>query len=455
MSKRDTDAAWQPDWFTPEAVDTVIVAFPDVYGRLLGKRVTRDHFVKHTAHTGIDTCNYLLIADMNMNTQEGFKLASWEQGYGDFRVQPDLDTLRPVPWYEKTAAVLGHLFREDGSVVEEAPRRVLARQVERLAERGLKAYVGSEPEFHLFDDTYRAAAAKGYRDLLPASDYQIDYHILQPGRDEDVLRRIRNEMTAARITVECSKGECGYGQHEVNLLYADAMETADRHVLYKTGVKAIADRQGRAITFMAKWSASHAGSSCHLHMSLWDAEGKRNLFHEAGGRKQSELFGHFLGGLMRYTRELTYFFAPTVNSYKRYQPGSWAPTRIVWAHDNRTTGYRVVGHGDSMRIENRIPGADANPYLAIAAMLAAGMHGIEEKLDCGEAYRGNAYVDEALPRVPATLSAAAELLADSDLARTAFGADVIGMYVHAARLEAQAFQAAVTDWERQRYFEQI
>jgi len=414
MSKRDTDAAWQPDWFTPEAVDTVIVAFPDVYGRLLGKRVTRDHFVKHTAHTGIDTCNYLLIADMNMNTQEGFKLASWEQGYGDFRVQPDLDTLRPVPWYEKTAAVLGHLFREDGSVVEEAPRRVLARQVERLAERGLKAYVGSEPEFHLFDDTYRAAAAKG-----------------------------------------CSKGECGYGQHEVNLLYADAMETADRHVLYKTGVKAIADQQGRAITFMAKWSASHAGSSCHLHMSLWDAEGKRNLFHEAGGRKQSELFGHFLGGLMRYTRELTYFFAPTVNSYKRYQPGSWAPTRIVWAHDNRTTGYRVVGHGDSMRIENRIPGADANPYLAIAAMLAAGMHGIEEKLDCGEAYRGNAYVDEALPRVPATLSAAAELLADSDLARTAFGADVIGMYVHAARLEAQAFQAAVTDWERQRYFEQI
>ena len=361
MSKTVRNPSWQPDWFTPEEVDTVIVAFVDVYGRLLGKRMTREFFVNDTVRRGIHACNYLLAADMDMNTQEGFKLASWEQGYGDFHVRPDLKTLRRVPWHEKTAVVLGDLYREDGPVVEEAPRRVLARQVQKLAEHGWKACMGAEPEFYLFDDTYRGAVEKDFAGLVTAADYQVDYHVLQPGRDEDVLRRLRNEMTEAGIPVECSKGECGNGQHEVNLVYADALEMADRYILFKTGAKEIAEQQGRSITFMAKWATENTGSSLHVHSSLWDADGKQNLFAASKGGKESKVFRQFLGGLMRYTRELAYFFAPTVNAYKRYQPGSWAPTRIVWAHDNRTCGYRIVGEDDSLRIENRMPGADANP----------------------------------------------------------------------------------------------
>ena len=455
MSKTDTNPAWMPEWFTPEEIDTVIIAFPDVYGRLLGKRITREHFINHTVQSGTGTCNYLLVADMNMNTQEGFKLASWEQGYGDFQLRPELKTLRRLPWYEKTAVALGDLYHENGALVDEAPRSMLANQLKRLAERGLVACAGSEPEFFLFQGNYRTAAESGYRDLAPASSYQIDYHILQPGRDENVLRRIRNEMSEAGITIECSKGECGNGQHEVNLLYTEAMEMADRHVVYVAGCKEIADQEEHAITFMAKWSADHTGSSCHVHQSIWDAERKHNLFHDEATGKESELFRQFLGGLMKYTRELTYFFAPTINSYKRYQPGSWAPTRVVWSHDNRTCGYRVVGEGDGLRIENRIPGADANPYLAFAAMLAAGLQGVEEKLGCGDPYRGNAYDDESLPRVPRTLAEAGEILARSKFARTTFGDEVVELYAHTAELEAQAFQSAVTDWERRRYFEQI
>ncbi len=455
MSRSDGNPTWQPDWFTLERVDTVIVAFVDIYGRLLGKRMTHDFFVNDTVKSGIHACNYLLAADMDMNTQEGFKLVRWEKGYGDFHVRPDLKTLRLVPWHEKTAVVLGDLYHEDGPVVEEAPRRVLARQIERLAERGMKAYMSAEPEFYLFDDTYRGAVEKDFAGLVTAADYPVDYHVLQPGRDEDVLRRLRNEMTEAGIPVECSKGECGNGQHEVNLVYADAMEMADRYILFKTGAKEIAEQQGRSITFMAKWATESTGSSLHVHSSVWDAEGKRNLFRASKGTRESEVFRQFLGGLMKYTRELAYFFAPTVNAYKRYQPGSWAPTRIVWAHDNRTCGYRIVGEGDSLRIENRMPGADANVYLAFAATLAAGLRGIDERLDCGEAYDGDAYRDETSPRLPGSLAVAAELLAGSEFAREAFGDDVARFYVHSARLEVQAFRQAVTDWERRRYFEQI
>lgn len=455
MSETRIGGSWKPDWFTPEAIDTVIVAFPDVYGRLLGKRMTRDFFLEHTVLSGFHACNYLLAADIDMQPLPGFKLAGWEQGYGDFHARLDLATLRPVPWHEKTAIVLADLFHEDGSEIAEAPRHVLARQVERLAERRLSAFMGSELEFYLFDRDFRTIARKGFRAPRQASDYLIDYHILHAGRDEDVLARLRNEMAAARIPTECSKGEWGRGQYELNLVYAEARETADRHVLYKTGAKEIADQQGRALTFMAKWAADQAGSSFHVHSSLRDAEGAKSLFWDADRSAESELFGRFLAGLIKYTRELAYFFAPTVNSYKRYQHSSWAPTKIVWGRDNRTCGFRIVGSGESLRIENRMPGADANPYLAFAATLAAGLAGIDEKLDCGDPYSGNAYEDNGLSRLPETLGEAADLLDKSTLARETFGGDVVDYYAHTARLETQAFNAAVTDWERRRYFEQI
>ena len=445
--------AGNPDWLTPDEVDTVIVAFPDVYGRLLGKRMTLDHFLEHGLSAGMYACNYLMTADIEMNPLPGFKLAGWEQGYGDFHAKVDLKTLRLIPWHKKTALVLSDLFHEDGTPVEESPRRVLARQVERLVDKGLVSCMGSELEFFLFNESYAAADEKGFQEPTPASAYLIDYHILQPGRDEDVLRRLRNEMTLARIPVECTKGEWGRGQHELNLSYAEALEMADRHVLFKMGAKEIADQQGRAVTFMAKWKAQDAGSSFHIHSSLWDLERKRNLFADGGG--ESKLFRQFLGGLMKYTRELCCFFAPTINSYKRYQHSSWAPTRIVWGHDNRTCGFRIVGRGESLRIENRMPGADGNPYLAFAATLAAGMRGVEEELDCGEGYAGNAYQDEGLVQLPGSLGEAAALLEKSALAREAFGADVVEFYARMARLEAEAYGAAVTDWERRRYFEQI
>ncbi len=455
MTDSTSKAAWIPAWFNPEQIDTVLVAFPDVYGRLVGKRMTRSHFQRSVVESGTHACNYLLTVDMEMNPLAGFRLASWDQGYGDFHAAPDLSTLRIMPWHAGSAVVLCDLSHEDHRPVAESPRAVFKRQVERLAERGWSAYMGSELEFYLYRDSYHAASEKGYRGLTPSSDYLIDYHLLQPGRDEDVLRRIRNEMNDAGIAIEGSKGEWGKGQHEVNLLYAEALDMADRHVLYKHGTKEIASQQGCAVTFMAKWSADEAGSSFHLHTSLWDADGKTNLFADPKSGAETPLFRQFLAGLLRYGREASYFFAPTVNSYKRYQAASWAPTALVWAYDNRTTGLRVIGQGPSLRIENRTPGADANPYLAMAATIAAGLSGIEEKLDLCEPYRGDAYSDPSLPRLPVSLDEAAELLDASAWAREAFGADVVDFYVHTARTEAHAYSAAVTDWERRRYFERI
>ena len=455
MGDTRRDESWMPNWFTPEAIDTVIVALPDVYGRLMGKRMTRDFFLTDVVSSGMHLCDYLLTVDMDMAPLPGFKLASWDQGYGDLHARADLATLRLIPWQEKTAIVLADLFHPDGSHVEEAPRRLLARQVERLAKRGLSAFMGAELEFYLFDQDFRTIARKGFRAPKQASDYLIDYHILHTGRDEDVLARLRNEMAAARIPTESSKGEWGKGQYELNLLYAEAVEMADRHVLYKIGAKEIADQQGRALTFMAKWDADQAGSSCHVHSSLRDADGAKSLFFDAERSAESPLFRQFLGGLLKYTRELAYFFASTVNAYKRYQHSSWAPTKIVWGRDNRTCGFRIIGSDESLRIENRMPGADANPYLAFAATLAAGLAGVDEKLDCGDPYRGNAYEDDSLSRLPETLVEAADLLDESTLAREAFGSNVVDFYTHTARSETQAFNNAVTDWERRRYFEQI
>lgn len=446
-------AADLPAWLNPGDIDTVLVAFPDVYGRLLGKRFTCEHFLARVLSGGMHVCNYLLTVDLEMNPQAGFALASWDRGYGDFHVALDLATLRRVPWSPGAAMVLGDLHHPDGGEVAEAPRTLLRRQVARLAERDLCAQMASELEFYLYRETYRSAREAGYRELDTASDYLIDYHLLQPSRDEDVLARARQEMSAAGIPVEGSKGEWGKGQHEVNLVYCEALEMADRHALFKHGLKEIAAQQGRSVTFMAKPYAEVAGSSCHVHASLWDRAVNANRLSD--GAQPGALFSQFLGGLLRYAAELSYFFAPTVNSYKRYQAASWAPTSLVWAHDNRTTGFRVLGSGPSLRIENRMPGADVNPYLAFAATIAAGLRGIDEGLDCGPAYHGNAYADPTLPRLPASLEEAVSLLEQSAFAREALGSETVDYYVHTGRLEAEAFRREVTDWERARYFEQI
>ncbi len=455
MSESEKKQLKLPNWFTSEKVDTIIVAFVDVYGRLMGKRLTWNFFHDSVMKSGFHFCNYLTTVDIPMNILPGFKIASWDKGFGDFHVKLDLTTARLLPWHPGTAIIFGNTFDANGSVVEEIPRRVLGRQLERLAKNSQKACVGSELEFYLYNETYRGVHDKGYRDLIPASDYAIDYHLLQPGRDEGVLGRIRNEMNQAGIPVECSKGETGKGQHEINLQYAEAMEMADRHTLYKMGVKDIAAQQGSSITFMPKPCQDDAGSGFHIHTSLWEANGKVNLFFDEAAGPQSEIFRQFLGGLLKYSRELTYFFAPTVNSYKRYQPDSWAPTAIVCGGDNRTCGYRIVGSGSSLRVENRMPCSDANPYLAFAATIAAGLAGIDEKLDCGDVYQGNAYDDKNLPRLPESLEEAAKLLDVSRFARDSFGAEVVDFYVRTAKAEIKAFHKAVTDWERKRYFEQM
>lgn len=448
------------------AIDTILVGFPDPFGRLVGKRYRADFFLEECVGSGTHGCSYLLTVNLDMDPLDGFKVANWDSGFGDFEIRPDLSTLRVLPWQTGAALVICDYQRHDGSYVAEAPRSVLRGQLARVSERGWKSFAASELEFYLFNQTFETAFAGGYADLKPSSDYRIDYHLLQPGRDEPLMRAIRNGLTEAGVPIENSKGEWSRGQHEINFRYAEPLKMADRHTVFKQGVKEIAGQFGKSVTFMAKYAASEAGNSCHIHMSLWKAG--QSLFWEpapAHGRKSaktashdgrpSPLFRQFLGGLMKYSPELCLFFGPTVNSYKRYQPGSWAPTRMAWATDNRTTGFRIVGHGNSFRIENRMPGADANPYLAFAAMLAAGLAGVEEGLDCGEEYRGNAYIDESLPRLPSSLRDATDLFEGSKLARAAFGDAVVDFYVRHARLEYQAFSDAITDWEKRRYFEQI
>jgi len=434
-------------------IDTVIVAFPDVFGRLVGKRFTGRFFLENVLGHGTHGCSYLLTVDIEMEPMTGFKLANWEKGFGDFQMRPDLSTLRLIPWQEATVLVLCELQQHSGEPVAEAPRTILQRQVELLARKRFTCQIASELEFFLFNNNYHDAFASGYRDLTPSSDYRIDYHTMQPARDEPLFRAIRNRMLAADVPVESSKGEWGRGQHEINFIYTDPVPMADRHVLFKQGVKEIAAQQGKAVSFMPKPFVTEPGNSCHIHASLWQ-EGK-NFLWDSRKKTGSQLFRQFLGGLMKYSRELCYFFAPTINAYKRYQSASWAPTKLAWSHDNRTVGFRVVGHEKSFRIENRMPGADANPYLAFAATIIAGMAGVEERLDCGASYEGNAYVDPALPALPKSLRDAAALLDQSRLARRVLGDAVVDFYTHTARLEADAFDNVVTDWERVRYFERI
>ncbi len=436
-------------------VDTVLAVFPDGLGRLMGKRVVGRHFLDHVLEEGVHACIYLFTVDMEMEPLPGFKLTSWERGYGDMKMVPDLGTWRLIPWLPKTALVFCDVFTEEGEPIEESPRRILRCQIERARKQGLLVKTASELELYLFKESFDEARAKRYHGLTPVSSYLEDYHILQTSKEEPLVRAIRNHMEAARVPVEFSKGEWGRGQEEINLRYAEALEMADRHVLYKHGVKEIAWQQGCSVTFMAKYDMGAAGSSFHLHSSVWDPAGKKNRFAAKGSRQGTELFQHWLAGQMAMAREFAYFYAPTINAYKRYQAGSFAPTRIASGWDNRTCGFRLCGEDSGFRVENRIPGADANPYLAFAATIAAGLHGVEKKLKPPKVYEGNAYEDATLSQVPKTLREALEELGRSRVAREAFGDRVVEHYLQHGRLEQQAFDQSVTDWELIRHFERI
>jgi glutamine synthetase len=428
-------------------VDTVVLAMTDMQGRLQGKRLTGTHFLNEVVEHGAEGCNYLLAVDVDMNTVDGYAMSSWEGGYGDMLLVPDLTTLRRVPWQEGTAICLADVAWLDGSDVLASPRQVLRRQLARLAERGWTANAGTELEFLVFRDTYEQAWEKGYRELVPANLYNVDYSLLGTARVEPLIRRIRNSMAEAGMVVEDSKGECNYGQHEINFRYADALRTADEHAIFKNGAKEIAADEGVAITFMAKFD-QREGSSCHIHFSLADERGP--LFE-----REDATFESFLAGQLACLREMTLLLAPNVNSYKRYASTSFAPTTVAWGHDNRTCALRVVGHGPGRRFENRVGGADLNPYLALSAIIASGLHGLDAGLELEPALEGNAYADSDHPRVPNTLSEARELFASSAVAREAFGEDVVEHYLNAADVELQAFGAAVTDWEHRRGFERL
>ncbi len=428
-------------------VDTVLLAIADMEGRLQGKRLTATHFLNDTLEHGAEGCNYLLAVDVDMETVGGYAMASWDTGYGDFQMSPDLETLCPVPWHPGTVMLMADLQWEDGREVVASPRQILRRQLGRLKERGFSANAGTELEFMVFLDTYEEAWKRGFRDLEPANLYNIDYSLLGSARVEPLIRRIRNEMAAAGLVVENSKGECNLGQHEINFRYDGALQSADNHAIYKNGAKEIAAQEGQSITFMAKFN-EREGNSCHIHCSL-AAEGGANAF-----AADQALFEHFIAGQIACMKELTLFYAPHINSYKRFAAGSFAPTAIAWGRDNRTCSLRVVGHGEAQRVENRLPGADVNPYLALSAMIAAGLHGIEKELTLEPVFEGNAYESDK-PRVPHNIYDARDAFAESEMVREAFGSDVVDHYLNRAQVEIDAFESAVTDWERFRGFERL
>jgi glutamine synthetase len=430
-----------------DSIDTVVLAIPDMQGRLVGKRLMATHFLDEVLPHGAEGCNYLLATNVEMMPVEGYAMSSWDLGYGDFMMIPDIRTLRRLPWLEASALCIADVQWENGDPVAASPRGILQRQLDRLAERGWSANVGTELEFLIFNHTYEDAWQRGYRDLTPSNLYNTDYSLAGTARIEPLIRRIRNSMVGAGMRVENSKGECNLGQHEINFRYTDALTMADDHVIYKSGAKEIASLEERAISFMAKWD-EREGNSCHIHMSLAREDGS-NLFAAEEGK-----FNRFLAGQLDCLRELCLFFAPNINSYKRFVPGAFAPTAVAWGHDNRTCAMRVVGHGEGKRVENRLPGADVNPYLAMAAMIAAGLHGIDSNLDLEPPFDGNAYESEKA-RVPQTLRDAQELFAQSGVALEAFGEEVVSHYVNAAQVELDAFDRAITDWEKYRGFERL
>jgi glutamine synthetase len=440
-----------------DKIDTVIIAFSDHYGRLLGKRLDAEYFLAEAAKHGTHACNYLLTTDMEMEPVPGYRFANWERGYGDFHLAPDLSTLRRASWLEHTAIVLCDV--ENDAVhqpVAVAPRSILRRQLDAADALGYGVMAASELEYYIYRDSYREANEKGYAELAPMGWYLEDYHIMQGTREESFTAPARRHLKLSGIPVESSKGEWGLGQHELNIRYADALTMADRHSIMKHCLKEIADGQGRSVTFMAKPFSGQAGSSCHIHLSLYS--GSENAFPgdvALGPIMGSDVFRHFLGGWMAHLPDLMVCYAPTVNSYKRYEDGSWAPTRIAWSFDNRTAGFRVVGAGASLRIECRVPGADCNPYLAYAAALASGLDGIAKKIEPPDIFEGDIYAARHLPRVPYTLEEAVDKFEGSAFARSTFGAEVVEHYTHFFRKEIESFRGAVTDWERKRYFERV
>ena len=435
-------------------IDTVLVVFPDMYGRLVGKRIVASFFLEQSA---IHACDYLLACDMDMDPVPGYKFTSWAKGYGDFRPVPDFNTLRVASWLDRTALVLCDVYEEESDdLVPLAPRGILRRQLARAAERGYTAMGASELELYVFKDSYEDVAKKSFVNLEPIGRVIEDYHILQGTKEEFLIGAIRSHLERSGVPVESSKGEWGPGQQEIGLRYAELLEMSDRHAIYKHAAKEIAWAKGHAVTFMAKWDERYAGSSCHIHASLWDAKGKKALFDgkdSLGPIRCSPVFRHFLGGWMAHIRELFAFYAPYPASYKRYVPGSFAPTGIAWSYDNRTAGFRIVGHGSSLRIECRAAGADANPYLAFAATLAAGLDGVAKKTEPPDAFEGDVYAARDLPHVPHTLRDAITALDESAWAREVFGKDVIEHYLHFFRTEQRKFDEVVTCWERARFFE--
>ena len=438
-------------------IDTVLLVFTDHYGRFMGKRLDADFFLEDAAKHGTHVCDYLLTVDMEMAPVPGYRLASWEKGYGDVHLIPDFSTLRVASWLEKTALLICDVEDEKNHrPVSQAPRSILRKQIDRAAKMGYRAMAGSELEYYIYKNAYRDAAAKGYNGLEPAGWYLEDYHALQGARDEAFNGAARRHLKRSGIPVENSKGEWGLGQHELNVRYADILPMADRHVIFKQCLKEIAEQMGISVTFMAKIAADQAGSSCHIHLSLWKKN--QSAFpgkHRLGPVACSESFRWFLGGWIAHVPDVMVFYAPTINSYKRYQAGSWAPTRLAWSYDNRTAGFRVVGEGSSLRIECRIPGADCNPYLAFAAALASGLDGMENQIEPPPMFEGDVYAAQHLPRVPRTLHEATDLFEKSDFAKRALGEEVVEHYLHFYRTEQEAYDKAVTDWERQRYFERI
>lgn len=440
-----------------DEIRTVLVVFTDHYGRLIGKRFDAGVFCESVAEHGTHMCDYLLANDMEMTPVGGYRFTGWQNGYGDLLLEPDLNTLRLATWLDKTAIVLCDARNETtGGLISIAPRSMLKQQLERAQELSLDSVAASELEYYLFRDSYHDAALKGYTGMEEAGWYSEDYHILQGTRNETFTAAVRNHLNRSGVPVESSKGEWGTGQHELNVRHAETLEMADRHVIYKQCMKEVADQMGLSVTFMAKFAAAAAGSSSHLHLSLWRNGANAFVGDESCGPvKCSNIFRWFLGGWIRYVPDVMVFYAPTVNSYKRYVEGSWAPTRIGWSYDNRTAGFRVVGRGFSLRIECRIPGADCNPYLAFAAMLASGLEGIREKIEPTECLAGDIYDAVDVPRVPKTLAEATRNFTNSDFARRAFGEEVVTHYAHFFNTEQNAFNSAVTDWERRRYFERI
>ena len=436
------------------AVDTVIVAITDMQGRVVGKRLHAQFFLDDALQNATEGCNYLLAVDVDMNTVDGYAISSWSTGYGDLVMRPDLATLRRVPWHEGTVMVTADVGLHDGSDVSVSPRQVLKRQTARLAEAGLQAYVGTELEFIVFRDTYEQAWTSGYRGLTPANLYNVDYSILGTSRIEPLLRRIQNSMVGAGMTVESIKGECNLGQHEIAFRYDEAVTACDHHVIYKNGAKEIAAQEGYALTFMAKWD-TREGNSCHVHCSLRGTDGSMVLADEDDHDQGLSATGRaYVAGQLDRMHELTLLLAPNINSYKRFVAGSFAPTALRWGRDNRTCAFRLVGHGPSLRLENRIPGGDVNPYLATAAIIAAGLDGIERGLELEPPFVGNAYTSDSV-RVPESLPQALQLWESSDFARRVFGDDVVEHYANMARVEIAAFQSSVTDWERYRGFERL